>query len=69
MEKDKNILERGLPVYLQKDIDALIEGEKSNVSHLDCLYDELYGSINSAYHGYEITKEQADYLFNKYLGL
>lgn len=69
MEKDKNILERGLPIYLQKDIDAWIEGVKNNVSHLDCLHNELYGSINSAYWGYEITEEQKDYLFDKYLGL
>lgn len=29
--------------------------------------DELYGSINSAQHGYEITEETADYLRSKYL--
>lgn len=69
MEKDKNILERGLPIYLQKDIDAWIEGEKNDVSYLDCLHNELYGSINSAYWGHEITEAQKDYLFDKYLGL
>lgn len=69
MKKYKNLLETGLPTYLQKDIDAWIEGNRNNVTHLDCLYGELYGSINSAYHGYEITEEQKDYLFDKYLGL
>lgn len=66
---EQNLLERGLPVYLQKDIDAWIEGEKINSSVLDCLYGELYGSINSAYWDKEITEEQKDYLFHKYLGL
>lgn len=67
--EDNSLLERGLPIYLQKDIDALIVGEKNKVSCLDCLYDEVYGSINSAFWGFEITEEQKDYLFDKYLGL
>lgn len=29
--------ERTLPMYLQKDIKALVEGEKNNSSLLDCL--------------------------------
>ena len=37
------------------------------VSHLDCLYDDLYGSINAAQWGGDITREQADYLRKKYL--
>lgn len=67
---EKNILEMGLPVYLQKDIDALIAGEKDpDCTVLDCLYDEVYGSINSAFHGHEITDEQAKFLRKKYLGI
>ena len=37
------------------------------MSHLDCLYDDLYGSINAAQWGGDITREQADYLRKKYL--
>ena len=35
----------------------------------DCLWGELYGSINSAQWDNVITKEQADYLRDKYLGI
>lgn len=34
---------------------------------MDCLWGELYGSINACQWGDEITKEHADYLRNKYL--
>ena len=59
--------ENNLPPYLQHDINALIEGKKKQVLYLDCLFDEVYGSINSAYYDGCITKEQADYLRQKYL--
>lgn len=58
------IYEKGLPGFLQKDIDNLI----AENGPIDCLLDEVYGSINSAYHGGEITKECAEYLRRKYLG-
>ena len=35
--------------------------------HLDCLWDELYGSINANQWGGEISPAQADYLRSKYL--
>ncbi len=35
--------------------------------HMDCLWGELYGSINACQWGGRITKEQADYLRAKYL--
>lgn len=57
----------GLPGFLCKSIRDLRQGELEQVSYLDCLYDDLYGSINSAQWGGEITKEQADYLRKKYL--
>lgn len=66
---DKTYLEKNLPMYVQHDIDALIIGEKNKVLHLDCLHNELYGSINSALWDDEITQEQASYLREKYLGL
>lgn len=66
----EEILERGLPIYLQKDIKAWVAGKQDpNCTIMDCLWGELYGSINSAYHGNEITREQYDYLFDKYLSL
>lgn len=56
-----------LPLYLQNDINNLVsELKKEKSTILDCLFEELYGSINSAYYDNEITKEEADYLRNKY---
>ena len=56
-----------LPAAIQKDIDAYLEGIRNQVTYLDCLWDELYGSINASQWGCEITKEQSDYLRQKYL--
>lgn len=60
--------EYGLPGYLQHDLDAFKEGLKNNSSLMDCLWCELYGSINSALiDDNAITEEHAEYLRNKYL--
>lgn len=60
--------EYGLPEYLQHDLDAYKEGLKNGSSLMDCLWGELYGSINSAeIDDGAITPEHADYLRNKYL--
>lgn len=60
--------EHGLPEYLQHDLDAYKKGLKEGVSYLDCLWGELYGSINSAQiDDGAITPEHADYLRNRYL--
>lgn len=67
MLEDKKYLEVNLPEFLQNDIDAYIEGEKNNSTLLDALWDEVYGSINSALYGNQITDEQAKYLRAKYL--
>ncbi len=64
---DKSYLETDLPGSLQKAIDDYIQGEKEQVLHLDCLSDEVYGSINSNFWAGRITEEQADYLRKKYL--
>lgn len=37
-----------LPAAIQKDIDAYLEGIRNQVTYLDCLWDELYGSINAS---------------------
>lgn len=65
--KDKRYLEKGLPESLQHSLDEYIQGEKEQVTHMDCLWGELYGSINACQWGGRITKEQADYLRDKYL--
>ncbi len=67
MPRDKKYLETGLPESLQHSLDEFIRGEKEQVSHMDCLWGELYGSINACQWGGRITKEQADYLRKKYL--
>lgn len=60
--------EYGLPEYLQNDLDAYKEALKQGSSILDCLWGELYGSINIAeISDGIITSEHADYLRKKYL--
>ena len=60
--------EHGLPEYLQHDLDAYKEGLRTHSSLLDCLWGELYGSINSAQiDDGAITPEHADYLRRKFL--
>ena len=57
-----------LPEYLQRDLDAFKEGLKNGSSLIDCLWGELYGSINMAeISDGVITPEHADYLRQKYL--
>ena len=46
--KRERAYEYGLPEYLQHDLDAYKEGLKTHSSLLDCLWGELYGSINLA---------------------
>ena len=59
--------ETDLPTDLQKAVQDYLEGIRNQVTYLDCLWDELYGSINASQWGWEISKEQADYLRAKYL--
>lgn len=60
--------EHGLPEYLQKDLDAYKDGLKNGSFLIDCLWGELYGSINSAeIDDRAITSEHAEYLRQKYL--
>ena len=72
MKKTAKELERsyehGLPEYLQKDLDAYKDALKNGSSLMDCLWGELYGSINIAQiNDGAITPEHADYLRQKYL--
>lgn len=60
--------ECGLPEYLQHDLDSYKEALQNGSDILDCLWGELYGSINVAeISDGAITPEHADYLRNKYL--
>ena len=63
----QDCLELNLPPYLQRDIEALKQGMDRDALYLDCLFDEVYGSINAAEWDAEITCEQARYLRAKYL--
>ena len=69
-EKDKTTQQRawehGLPGYLH----AYKEGRRTNDHLLDCLWCELYGSINGAeIDDQAITHEHAQYLRKEFLGL
>lgn len=60
--------EHGLPGYLQHDLDAYKEGLANGSTLLDCLWCELYGSINGAeIDDQAITHEHAEYLRDKFL--
>ncbi|MBR0236086.1 MAG: helix-turn-helix transcriptional regulator [Clostridia bacterium] len=64
----ERLYEIGLPAYLQQDLDAYKDGLKNGSSLMDCLWGELYGSINIAeINDGAITPEHADYLRQKYL--
>lgn len=60
--------EYGLPAYLQKDLDAYKDALENGSTLLDCLWGELYASINIAEinDGF-ITPAHADYLRQKFL--
>ena len=64
---NEELLEKCLPIYLERDLKNLKEGIKNKVSYIDCLIDELQGSINSAFYDGEISEEQCDYLYKKYI--
>ncbi len=57
-----------LPTYLKKDIKALEKGREESSDLLDCLWCEVYSSINIAeIDDRFITHEEAEYLRDKYL--
>ena len=67
MEYDEEILEKCLPTYLENDLKNLKEVIKNKVKYLDCLINELQGSVNSAFVDGDITEEQCDYFYRKYI--
>lgn len=70
-EVEKNLektYECVLPQYLQHDLDEYKKGLKEGSTLMDCLWGELYGSINIAeINDAAITHDHAEYLRNKYL--
>ena len=67
MEYKEEILEKCLPKYLEEDLKNYKEGLKNKSRLIDCLLGELQQSINCAYVDNEITEEQCDYLYRKYI--
>jgi len=66
--KRERSYEYNLPKYLQHDLDTYKDGLKNGSNLLDCLWGELYGSINAAQISDQIiTQEHADYLRRKFL--
>ena len=67
--------ENMLPSFLKYDIDAYLLAVKTEKEtgkkclHMDCLLDEIYGSINGAYWDGLIDKDVAEFLREKYLGI
>ena len=60
--------ECNLPQYLADDLNAWKKGVEEGSRYLDCLWGELYSSINIAeINDSAITHEQARYLRDKYL--
>ena len=68
INEQERLYEYGLPGYLQNDLDAFKDGLKHGFTLMDCLWSELYGSINIAeINEGAITPEHADYLRKKFL--
>ena len=66
--EENEMFERNLPPYLANDLAAWKKGVEEGSRLLDCLWGELYGSINIAeINDSAITHEQAQYLRGKYL--
>ena len=65
--KEEKYLEEDLPIYLKKDIENLKKGIKENVLYVDCLINEVQGSVNSAWVDGAITEEQCDFIYKKYI--
>lgn len=59
--------ERDLPASLLHALEEYKRGPREDVSCLDCLWRELYGSINACQWDRSITEQEAEYLREKYL--
>ena len=56
-----------IPPFLEKEIDELRMGIQNDVSYIDCLQNEIYGSINAALNSKLLTEEQAQALRSHYV--
>lgn len=65
--QERSYLETNLSAHLKKAILDYVDGENNRVSYMDCLWGELYGSINTDLWAGVISEEQANYLRTKYL--
>lgn len=54
--------EFAIPQLICNDIDEFVKGLNEKSLSIDCLADEIYGSINMCQSSKTITKEQADEL-------
>ena len=72
MEENIILDENTLSPWLKKDLQKFLDCKNSNThpnSDLSLYWSELYSSINISQLSKEITKEQAEYLRKKYLGI
>ena len=72
MEENFALDENTLPLWLKQDLKKFLDCKNSNVHPnwlLSSYWSELYSSINISQLSKEITKEQAEYLREKYLGI
>lgn len=70
MDKEElfELKEKCLPEYLKHDIEEYLKyKEDKTCSFIDCLKNEIYGSINIALIDGVISEEFATYLRNKYI--
>lgn len=63
---DRRYLEAGIPTQLKESIDRVVHGRESEDSLIDCYEEDLYSWLNIFYLDGVITKEQADYIRDKY---
>ena len=72
MEENLLLDENTLPLWLKQDLKKFLDCKNSNANpnwDLSLYWSELYSSINISQLSKEITKEQAEYLRRKYLGI
>ena len=72
MEENIILDENTLSPWLKKDLQKFLDCKNSNTQpnlDLSLYWSELYSSINISQLSKEITKEQAEYLRKKYLGI
>ena len=72
VEENFTLDENTLPLWLKQDLKKFLDCKNSNVHpnfDLSLYWSELYTTINISQLSKEITKEQAEYLREKYLGI